>query len=139
MSIWYGAVLRGDLNSIRIGSWSNVQDKSVIHAARYVFIASAMVHALWSLHLCLIANAGSQGNLAARLPLRVHALPILKRHYMQRQILSPHCTCSCSLFMSSAAQHCTCSPVLPSTKMHIARTHCMHHILLAAYSRSLHT
>ncbi|KAK9843187.1 hypothetical protein WJX74_008369 [Apatococcus lobatus] len=34
VSIWYGAVLRGDLNSIRIGAWSNIQDKTVIHAAR---------------------------------------------------------------------------------------------------------
>lgn len=34
VSIWYGTVLRGDLNSIRIGAWSNVQDKTVIHAAR---------------------------------------------------------------------------------------------------------
>ena len=28
--------LRGDLNAIRINSYSNVQDKTVIHAARYV-------------------------------------------------------------------------------------------------------
>lgn len=33
-SIWYGCVLRGDLNSIRIGAFSNVQDKTVVHAAR---------------------------------------------------------------------------------------------------------
>ncbi|HZL08802.1 MAG TPA: gamma carbonic anhydrase family protein [Prolixibacteraceae bacterium] len=31
-SIWYGAVLRGDVNSIRIGNNSNVQDNAVIHA-----------------------------------------------------------------------------------------------------------
>ena len=35
VSIWYGAILRGDLNAIRINSYSNVQDKTVIHAARY--------------------------------------------------------------------------------------------------------
>ena len=34
VSIWYGAILRGDLNAIRINSYSNVQDKTVIHAAR---------------------------------------------------------------------------------------------------------
>lgn len=33
-SIWYGCVLRGDLNSIRVGAFSNVQDKTVMHAAR---------------------------------------------------------------------------------------------------------
>jgi carbonic anhydrase/acetyltransferase-like protein (isoleucine patch superfamily) len=30
-SIWYGAVLRGDVNSIRIGNRVNVQDNAVIH------------------------------------------------------------------------------------------------------------
>jgi carbonic anhydrase/acetyltransferase-like protein (isoleucine patch superfamily) len=30
-SIWYGAVLRGDVNFIRIGSRSNVQDNCTIH------------------------------------------------------------------------------------------------------------
>lgn len=30
-SIWYGAVLRGDLNAIRIGRYSNVQDNCTIH------------------------------------------------------------------------------------------------------------
>ena len=31
-SIWYGAVLRGDVNSIRIGDRTNIQDGAVIHA-----------------------------------------------------------------------------------------------------------
>ena len=30
-SVWYGAVLRGDLNYIEVGSYSNIQDGSVIH------------------------------------------------------------------------------------------------------------
>lgn len=30
-SVWFGAVLRGDVNSIRIGSGTNIQDGSVIH------------------------------------------------------------------------------------------------------------
>lgn len=34
VSIWYGCVLRGDLNAIRIGAFSNIQDRTVIHAAR---------------------------------------------------------------------------------------------------------
>lgn len=34
VSIWYGAVLRGDLNAIRVNSYSNIQDKTIIHAAR---------------------------------------------------------------------------------------------------------
>lgn len=31
-SIWYGAVIRGDVNSIRLGNKVNVQDNAVIHA-----------------------------------------------------------------------------------------------------------
>lgn len=30
-SIWFGAVLRGDVNSIRIGKGTNIQDGAVIH------------------------------------------------------------------------------------------------------------
>ena len=30
-SIWFGAVLRGDVNSIRIGNGVNIQDGSVLH------------------------------------------------------------------------------------------------------------
>lgn len=33
-SIWYGCVLRGDLNSVKVGAFTNVQDRTVIHAAR---------------------------------------------------------------------------------------------------------
>lgn len=31
--IWYGAVIRGDLNPIRIGKGSNIQDNCVIHVS----------------------------------------------------------------------------------------------------------
>ncbi|HSN58629.1 MAG TPA: gamma carbonic anhydrase family protein, partial [Clostridiaceae bacterium] len=31
VSIWFGAVLRGDLNKIHIGKGSNIQDNSTIH------------------------------------------------------------------------------------------------------------
>jgi carbonic anhydrase/acetyltransferase-like protein (isoleucine patch superfamily) len=33
-SVWMNAVLRGDVNSIRVGSCSNVQDCSVLHGQR---------------------------------------------------------------------------------------------------------
>ena len=33
-SVWMNAVLRGDVNSIRVGSNSNVQDCSVLHGQR---------------------------------------------------------------------------------------------------------
>ncbi|HEY0307106.1 MAG TPA: gamma carbonic anhydrase family protein [Acidobacteriaceae bacterium] len=34
-SVWMNAVLRGDVNAIRIGSNSNVQDCAVLHGQRY--------------------------------------------------------------------------------------------------------
>jgi carbonic anhydrase/acetyltransferase-like protein (isoleucine patch superfamily) len=33
VSIWYGAVLRGDLAAIRVGARSNIQDGAVVHVA----------------------------------------------------------------------------------------------------------
>ncbi|KAK4394309.1 Gamma carbonic anhydrase 1, mitochondrial [Sesamum angolense] len=33
-SIWYGCVLRGDVNSISIGSGTNIQDNSLVHVAK---------------------------------------------------------------------------------------------------------
>src|SRR6186713_880832 len=32
-SVWYGCVLRGDINSIIIGEGTNVQDNTVVHLA----------------------------------------------------------------------------------------------------------
>jgi len=34
-SIWYGAVLRADVNAIHIGSNTNIQDNVVVHVAKY--------------------------------------------------------------------------------------------------------
>ena len=36
-SVWMNAVLRGDVNSIRVGANSNVQDCAVLHGQRYLF------------------------------------------------------------------------------------------------------
>ncbi|RVX16753.1 Gamma carbonic anhydrase 2, mitochondrial [Vitis vinifera] len=33
-SIWYGCVLRGDVNSISIGSGTNIEDNALVHVAR---------------------------------------------------------------------------------------------------------
>ena len=32
-SVFYGAVLRGDINEIRVGEGSNIQDNAVVHLA----------------------------------------------------------------------------------------------------------
>mmetsp|Transcript_22529 Transcript_22529/g.76608 ORF Transcript_22529/g.76608 Transcript_22529/m.76608 type:complete len:260 (+) Transcript_22529:141-920(+) len=34
-SVWYGAVLRGDVNSIKIGEATNIQDGCIIHVAKH--------------------------------------------------------------------------------------------------------
>jgi carbonic anhydrase/acetyltransferase-like protein (isoleucine patch superfamily) len=58
-SVWYNAVLRGDINRIVVGHHSNVQDNAVLHLAdespclvgNYVTIGhSAVVHA------CMVGN-----------------------------------------------------------------------------------
>jgi carbonic anhydrase/acetyltransferase-like protein (isoleucine patch superfamily) len=36
-SVWMNAVIRGDVNSIRIGSKSNVQDCAVLHGMRHLY------------------------------------------------------------------------------------------------------
>ena len=33
-SVWYGAVLRGDITGVRVGAGTNVQDNAVLHNAR---------------------------------------------------------------------------------------------------------
>ncbi|KAA6440236.1 gamma carbonic anhydrase family protein [Dyadobacter flavalbus] len=53
-TVWFNAVIRGDVNSIRIGSYSNVQDGAIIHCTyqrfattigSYVSVAhNAIVH-----------------------------------------------------------------------------------------------
>ena len=62
-SVWHGAVLRGDIQTIEIGEGSNVQDGTIIHLAddlgvkvgRYVTIGhAAMIHACEIGDECLI-------------------------------------------------------------------------------------
>lgn len=36
-SVWMNAVVRGDVNAIRIGNQSNVQDCAVLHGQRYLY------------------------------------------------------------------------------------------------------
>ena len=64
-SVWFGCTLRGDLNPIRIGARSNVQDNSVLHinAELYPCIVGDDVtigHAA-IVHACTIGNRGFVG------------------------------------------------------------------------------
>jgi len=58
-SIWYGAVLRGDINRIHVGPRSNIQDGSVVHLADdYPVIIGELVtvgHKAM-IHACTIDN-----------------------------------------------------------------------------------
>jgi gamma-carbonic anhydrase len=62
-SVWYGCVLRGDINSIEIGEGSNIQDLTMVHLAdeygvkigRYCTIGhTAIIHACDIGDECLI-------------------------------------------------------------------------------------
>jgi carbonic anhydrase/acetyltransferase-like protein (isoleucine patch superfamily) len=62
-SVWYNAVLRGDINRIVVGEYSNIQDNAVVHLAddfpcilgRWVTVGhSAIVHACTVEDECLI-------------------------------------------------------------------------------------
>lgn len=62
-SVWYNAVLRGDINRIIVGEYSNIQDNAVLHLAdhfpcilgRHVTVGhSAIVHACTVEDECLV-------------------------------------------------------------------------------------
>jgi carbonic anhydrase/acetyltransferase-like protein (isoleucine patch superfamily) len=83
-SVWYGAVLRGDINKIVVGHHSNIQDNSVLHLAddfpcilgNWVTVGhSAVVHACTVSDECLVgmgaiildgAEIGEQSIIGAR-------------------------------------------------------------------------
>jgi carbonic anhydrase/acetyltransferase-like protein (isoleucine patch superfamily) len=58
-SVWYNAVVRGDMGSVTIGKYSNIQDNCVVHSPTvigdYVTVGhAAVVHACEILDNCLI-------------------------------------------------------------------------------------
>jgi carbonic anhydrase/acetyltransferase-like protein (isoleucine patch superfamily) len=83
-SVWYNAVLRGDINRIVVGEYSNIQDGTVLHLAddypcivgRYVTVGhAAIVHACRIGDECLVgmgavvldgAEVGAQSLIGAR-------------------------------------------------------------------------
>jgi gamma-carbonic anhydrase len=83
-SVWYNAVVRGDINRIEIGHHTNIQDNAVLHLAddfacilgNYVTVGhSAIVHACTVADECLIgmgavildgAEVGEQSLIGAR-------------------------------------------------------------------------
>ncbi len=64
-SVWMNAVLRGDVHSIRVGAYSNIQDCSVLHGMKEqygVFVGEYVTvgHSV-TLHGCATAQAGGEG------------------------------------------------------------------------------
>jgi gamma-carbonic anhydrase len=67
-TVWFNAVVRGDVHSIEIGDYSNIQDGAVIHCTyqkaatkigNYVSIAhNAVVHGC-TLHDCVLVGMGA--------------------------------------------------------------------------------
>lgn len=55
VSIWYGAVLRGDMGTIHIGEGSNVQDNCVLHEAVTVGKGCSIGHGA-ILHGCTVGD-----------------------------------------------------------------------------------
>ena len=55
VSIWYGAVLRGDSGTIRIGEGSNIQDNCILHEAVTVGKGCSIGHGA-ILHGCTVGD-----------------------------------------------------------------------------------
>lgn len=60
-SIWFGVTIRGDVNSIRIGSDTNIQDGSVVHVTRAKF-ATLIGSGVTIGHLALVHGCTLQDN-----------------------------------------------------------------------------
>lgn len=63
-SIWYNCVLRGDVNAIRIGEGSNIQDGSVVHVDRLyptVVGKHCLVGHIAILHACTMEDGSFVG------------------------------------------------------------------------------
>ncbi|KAF2620253.1 hypothetical protein F2Q68_00040904 [Brassica cretica] len=60
-SIWYGCVLRGDVNTVSVGSGTNIQDNSLVHVAKSNLSGkSHLRHAglvCWTRHFFALAPA----------------------------------------------------------------------------------
>jgi gamma-carbonic anhydrase len=58
-SVWYGVVLRGDINEIRVGEGTNIQDHAVVHLAddfgAYIGAWCTIGHAA-IIHACTIGD-----------------------------------------------------------------------------------
>ena len=65
LSVWYNCVLRGDVESIRVGARSNIQDGSVVHVTtrrwKTEIHDDVLIGHLAMIHGCIIENHGFIG------------------------------------------------------------------------------
>lgn len=64
-AIWFGCTVRGDVNIVRIGAGTNLQDNSVIHVAREKFGTfigdDVLIGHMCLIHACTIADRATIG------------------------------------------------------------------------------
>src|SRR5579859_5203297 len=64
-SIWYNCVLRGDVNYIRVGARTNIQDGTVVHVAREGrgtdIGADVMIGHMAMIHACTVQDGAMIG------------------------------------------------------------------------------
>ncbi len=64
-SVWYGAVLRGDVNHIRVGARTNIQDGTVIHVTHggnpTLLGDDVLIGHSVTLHACTVESTGFVG------------------------------------------------------------------------------
>jgi carbonic anhydrase/acetyltransferase-like protein (isoleucine patch superfamily) len=67
-SVWYGCILRGDYNTIRVGARSNLQDGTVVHIDSRTFGAEigddVTVGHMCLIHACTLESGSFVGNKA---------------------------------------------------------------------------
>ena len=77
-SIWYNCTVRGDVNHIEIGAYSNIQDNSTVHVSdKYACIVGdyvtvghgAILHACTVEDHCLIGMSGTTSRKASKVGL----------------------------------------------------------------------
>jgi carbonic anhydrase/acetyltransferase-like protein (isoleucine patch superfamily) len=61
VSVWYGAVLRGDTGKIAIGARTNIQDNAVLHGRTIVGQDCVIAH-LALVHACVVGDGVLIGN-----------------------------------------------------------------------------
>jgi hypothetical protein len=124
-SIWYGAVLRGDINRISVGARSNVQDGAVVHVSddhAAVIGEDVTVGHRAIIHACQVENEVLVGMAVISAPAasspQARSCPKASS-FQKARSSSAHPAASCARSPQKSARLTSCSP--PNTlKCHAA-------------------